>query len=66
MDVMVILEQGFFLKLEVYEGKWDKLYEWLHTQVGAGNYQINHSPSKDWVLLFKNKEDAMAFKLRWI
>ncbi len=63
------IEQGYFLQIYItHHEQWANIYEWLHDNVGAGNYQIKQlkgSPD-DNVVFFKDEEHAMAFKLWWL
>ena len=62
------IKQGYFLQLGLYdEQRWAAIHEWLHHNIGQGNYQIKQcygSPTEN-VIFFKDAEDSMAFKLRW-
>ncbi len=57
--------QGYFLQIYANtEEQWMEIYDWLHDNVGSGNYQIKQCNGlPDNIALFKNEEDAMAFRL---
>ncbi len=70
MDVME-MDEGFFVRIPKFQENinWDDLYKWLHDAygIGAGRYQIIQSNSGSYrIILFKDLEDIMAFKLRCV
>ena len=61
------MKQGYFLKLNWHRSEpiWNEIYDWLHETYGSESrrYQFydNHR-----LLLFRDEEDTIAFKLRWL
>lgn len=67
--MMLEFDQGYFLQIYVTRvEQWHEIYEWLHDNVGGGNYQIKQIMGSldDNVVFLKNEEHVMAYKLRWL